>query len=54
MNFTKLKGDLQPILGSLGQFLLTNINFSKKIDCNLHLLKFVRTLVKKKIIFLSI
>jgi hypothetical protein len=28
MNFTKLKGDLQPILESLGQFLL--INWFKK------------------------
>ncbi len=28
IKFTKLQGDLQPTLGSLGQFLLTNIKFS--------------------------
>jgi hypothetical protein len=31
MNSITLKGDLQSILGSLDQFLLTNINFSKKL-----------------------
>jgi hypothetical protein len=31
MNFTKLEGDFQPILGTIGQFLLTNINFYKKL-----------------------
>jgi hypothetical protein len=50
MNFTKLEGDLQPILGSLGQFLLTNIKIFKKFDCDLHLLKFARILAKEKII----
>jgi len=29
---SKLEGDLQPILGSLGQFLLTKINLSKFSD----------------------
>jgi len=28
-NYVKLNGDLHPILGSLSQFLSTNINFSK-------------------------
>jgi len=31
--FTKLKSDLQATLGSLGQLLLTNINFSKLVVC---------------------
>jgi hypothetical protein len=34
MTSTKLKGDSQLILRSLGQFLLTNTNFSKNVDCN--------------------
>jgi len=50
MNSTKLKGDLQPILGSLCQFLLTTINFSKFFDYNLHLFKFVRNPTKEKIL----
>jgi len=29
INSTRLQGDLQPISGSLGQLLLTNIYFSK-------------------------
>jgi hypothetical protein len=54
MNFTKLEGDLQPILGTLSQFLVTNINLSKKIDCSLHLFKFVKILTKEKILLVSI
>ncbi len=54
MNSTKLDGDLQPILGSLSQFLLTNIKISKFSDCNLHLFKFARILAKEKIISVSI
>jgi hypothetical protein len=54
MNFTKLEGDLQPILGTLGQILLTNINFSKKLDYSLHLLKFVKIPTKEKILLVSI
>ncbi len=54
MNFTKLEGDFQPILRTLGQFLLTNINFYKKIDCSLHLLKFVEIPTKEKILLISI
>jgi hypothetical protein len=54
MNFTKLEGDLQSILKSLSQFLLTNINFSKKIDCSLHPLKFVKIATKEKILSVSI
>jgi hypothetical protein len=54
MNSTKLEGDLQPILGSLGQFLLTNIKISKFSDYNLNLLKFARILVKKKIVLVSV
>jgi len=53
MNFIKLNGDLQLTLWSLGQFSLTNINFSKTIDCNLHL-KFVKILAKEKILLVSI
>jgi len=30
---TKLERDLQPILGSLGQFLFTKINLSKFSNC---------------------
>jgi hypothetical protein len=47
MNFIKLEGDLQPILGPLGQFLLINIKIFKKIHCNLHLFKFVRIPTKE-------
>ncbi len=54
MNSTKLEGDLQPILGSLGQFLLINIKISKFFYCNLNLLKFARILAKENIISVSI
>jgi hypothetical protein len=53
MNSTKLKGDLQQVLGSLGQFLLININFFKFSHWNLHLLKFVRIPIKEKILSIS-
>jgi hypothetical protein len=49
MNFIKLEGDLQPILGPLGQFLLINIKIFKFFHCNLHLFKFVR--IPTKVIF---
>jgi len=55
MNLTKLEGDLQPILESLGQFLLTNfINFSKISNYNLHIFKFVKIITKEKILLVSI
>jgi len=34
INYTKLKGDLQPTLRLLGEFLITNIYFFKLIICN--------------------
>jgi len=39
---TKLDRDLQPILESLGQFLLIKINLSKFFYCKRHLLRLVR------------
>ncbi len=39
IKFIKLKDDLKLILGSLSQFLLRNINFSKFCDCKQHLLR---------------
>ncbi len=50
----KLKGDLQPILGSLGQFLLTKINLSKFFECKRHLLRLVRIPIDENIISVSI
>jgi hypothetical protein len=46
--------DLQPILGSLGQFLLTKINLSKKLYCKRHLLRLVRILTNENIFSISI
>jgi len=54
MNYTELKGYLQPILGPLGQFLLNPIKICKFSNCNLNLLKFARILAKEKIISVSI
>ncbi len=51
---TKLERDLQLILESLGQFLLTKINLSKFFDCKRHLLKLVRTLANENILYVSI
>jgi hypothetical protein len=48
----RLEGDLQPTLQSLGQFLLTKINFFKFSDCKWHLPKLVRILAKEKIFFI--
>ncbi len=48
-NSTKLDGNLQPILVSLGQFLLTNINF-----CKWHLLRLVSISAKEKTHYVSI
>jgi hypothetical protein len=53
-NFTKLEDPLQPAFESSGQFLLTNINFSKFFDCNWYFLTLVSILVKEKIISISI
>ncbi len=53
-NSTKLDGDLQLILGSLGHFLLININFSKFSICKPHLLELVNILAKEKILSISI
>ncbi len=38
IKFAKLKGDLQPILGSLGQVSVTKINLSKFLNYKQHLL----------------
>jgi len=38
---TKVKGALQPTFTSLGQFLVTKINFSKFLNCKQHLFKLV-------------
>ncbi len=54
IKYTKLKGDLQQILESLGQFLLININFFKLTICEWHPLRFVIMLVFKKIFFVLI
>jgi hypothetical protein len=45
----KLEGDLQPILWSVGQFLLTNITLSEISDCKWHLLRLVRILHNENI-----
>jgi hypothetical protein len=52
-NYNK-DGDLHPILGSLGQFLLTKINFSKFFVCKWHVLRLVRILAKEKMFSISI
>ncbi len=51
---TKLKGDLQPILGSLAQFLLTKINLPNFFDCKQHFLRLVRISTNENILFVSI
>jgi hypothetical protein len=48
INSIKSLRDLQPTLVSLGQFLLTKINFSKYFDCKRHLLRLVSMLTKRK------
>jgi hypothetical protein len=50
----KLEVELQPTLGSLGQFLLTNIILSKLSDYKQYLFKFVRILANQKILLVSI
>jgi hypothetical protein len=52
MKSTKLEGNLQPILGSLGQLFLTKINLLKPFDCE-HLIKLIKILAKEKIISIS-
>lgn len=54
IKFIKLRDDLQSTRWSLSQFLLTNINFSKKIDCKQHLLRLVSIPIKENIISISI
>jgi hypothetical protein len=54
IKFAKLKGDFQPILGSLGQFLFTKINLSKNFDYKWHLLKLIRILASENILTISI
>jgi hypothetical protein len=54
INSTKLKGGLQSILKSFGQFLFTNINLLIFFDCKQHFFKFVSNLTKEKIILVSI
>ncbi len=53
-NPTRLDGDLQPVLGSLGQFLSININFFKFSVYKSHLLRLVSILAKEKILSISI
>jgi len=48
-NIIKLVCELQLTLGSLGQFLLTNIYLSKLFDCKWHLFKFVSIPTKSNI-----
>jgi len=52
-NSTKLDGDLQPILRSLGQFLLININFSKFSVCKWHRLNLISIPTKDLFLFFS-
>jgi hypothetical protein len=47
-NFNKLDGILHLILGSLGQFFLTKINFSKFFVCKRQLLRLIKIPTKKK------
>jgi len=54
INFIKLEGGLHPFLGSLSQFLLTKIKFSKFSNCKQHLLRFVNMPTKEKINSISI
>jgi len=53
-NSNKLNGDLHPILRTLGQFLLTKINFYKFSICKWHPLRLVRILVKENILIVLI
>ncbi len=50
----KLDGNLQPIIGSLSQFLLTDVNFFKLSICKWHLLRLVSIPTKEKVISISI
>jgi hypothetical protein len=54
IKYTKLERDLQLILKSLRQFLLTKINLSKFSDCKQHLLRLARTPANESIFFVSI
>jgi hypothetical protein len=54
INFAKSLGDLQPTLASLGQLLLSKINFSKFSYYKWHLLRLVNMLVKEKILLVFI
>ncbi len=53
IKFVKLEGDLQTILGSLGQYLLTKINLSKFSDCKRFLLRLVIIPSNENIIYVS-
>jgi hypothetical protein len=54
INSTKSLGDSQPTLASLGQFLLSKINFSKFSFHKWHLLRLVNMLAKEKILLVFI
>jgi len=54
INLTKLKGNLHPSIGSLGQFLLKKIKFSKVFYCKQYLLTFVSMHVKENFLSISI
>jgi hypothetical protein len=43
-----MEDDLHPFLGSLGQYLLTKIKFSKFSNYKRHLLRFISMSLKKK------
>ncbi len=49
INFFKLEGELQPTLGSLGQFLLTKIYLFKLFNYKQHLFKFAKILANEKV-----
>ncbi len=50
----ELKGDLQPLLGSLGQFMFTKNNFFEFSNCKRHLFKLVSIPTKENILSVSI
>jgi hypothetical protein len=54
IKFTKLKRDLHPILGLLGQFWFIKINLSEFYDCKQHLLRLIRTPNNENILLVSI
>ncbi len=54
INSIRLQKDLQPTLGSLGQFLLTNIKIFKFSNCKQQFLSLVSRLTKEKNLSISI